>query len=112
MADATHLEAEDSTYDAAFDFGIVHHIPDWRKALGEIWRVLKPGGRFFAEEALRDIISQRLCRALFKHPWEDPFDHDQFIAALGEVGFQVVATKQFWRRFGWYLARKKVYAGN
>ncbi len=108
VADATRLEVLDSTYDAAFDFGIIHHIPNWRNALAEIWRVLKPGGRFYAEEALRDIISQRLCRALFHHPWEDPFDHHQFIDALRQAGFQVLATNQLWRRFGWYFARKQI----
>ena len=106
VADATHLQVNDAAYDAAFDFGIIHHIPDWRKALAEIWRVLKPGGRFYAEEALRDIISPRLCRAFFRHPWEDRFDHDQFLTALRQAGFQVLQTSQTWHRFGWYVARK------
>ncbi len=111
VGDATHLDTEDATYDAVFDFGIVHHIPNWREALSEIWRVLKPGGGLYAEEALRDIISQRLCRALFDHPWDDPFDHEQFIAALRQTGFQIVATKQMWKRFGWYFARKEIHEG-
>ncbi len=104
---ATRLEVEDSTYDAVFDFGIIHHIPDWRKALSEIWRVLKPDGRLYAEEALRDIIGQKLCRALFAHPWDDPFDHEQFIGALRQAGFQVVATRRLGKVFGWYFARKQ-----
>ena len=36
-----------------FDFGIIHHVPQWRRALAEVARVLKPGGRFYAEEVLR-----------------------------------------------------------
>ncbi len=109
VADATHLDAQDETYDAVFDFGIIHHIPDWRRAVGEIWRVLKPDGRFYAEEALREFISQRLCRALFQHPWEDRFDHEDFLAALRLKGFLVVAAKQHWHRFGWYVARKELH---
>jgi ubiquinone/menaquinone biosynthesis C-methylase UbiE len=112
VADATCLDVDDSIYDAAFDFGIIHHIPDWRKALREIWRVLKPGGRFYAEEALRDIISQRLCRALFDHPWTNPFDHEQFIAALRQTGFQMVASQQIWNRFGWYVTQKGTHAND
>ncbi len=112
VADATHLDVGDSTYDAAFDFGIIHHIPDWRKALREVWRVLKPSGRFYAEEALRDIISQRLCRALFDHPWTDPFDHEQFLAALRQIGFRVLASQQIWNRFGWYVAQKAGHPNN
>ena len=33
VGDATHIEAPESTYDTVFDFGIIHHIPDWRKAV-------------------------------------------------------------------------------
>ena len=28
----------------AFDFGIIHHVPDWRRALAEVHRALKPTG--------------------------------------------------------------------
>ena len=109
VADATHLDAEDSTYDAAFDFGTIHHIPDWRKALAEVWRVLKPGSRFYAEEVLGDFINRRVCRALFDHPWEDRFDHEQFIAGLRQAGFRVLVTKQIWNRLGWYVAEKTTH---
>jgi ubiquinone/menaquinone biosynthesis C-methylase UbiE len=86
VGDATQLLAADGSYDAAFDFGIIHHIPDWRKSLAEVWRVLKPYGRFYAEEILRDFINPPLCRALFKHPWESRFDHEQFIESLRQTG--------------------------
>ena len=53
------IHAADDTYDAVFDFGIIHHIPRWREALDEVARVLKPGGRFFFEEVLRDALDRR-----------------------------------------------------
>ena len=31
-------------------FGVLHHIPDWRKVIDEIVRVLKQGGSLFLEE--------------------------------------------------------------
>jgi SAM-dependent methyltransferase len=31
-------------------FGVLHHIPDWRRTIDEIMRVLKPGGSLFLEE--------------------------------------------------------------
>src|SRR5688572_1651117 len=52
VGDVEHVPAEDGAYDAVFDFGIVHHVPDWRAALREIRRVLRPGGTFYAEEVL------------------------------------------------------------
>lgn len=54
MGDATGLKvafgAEDKIHDAASDFAIIHHIPDWRSAVAEIARVLKPGGPFLFDE--------------------------------------------------------------
>ncbi|MBI5529080.1 MAG: class I SAM-dependent methyltransferase [Deltaproteobacteria bacterium] len=57
VGDVTAIRADDETYDAVFDFGIIHHVPDWRAALREIRRVLKPGGRLFAEEVHERFIS-------------------------------------------------------
>jgi SAM-dependent methyltransferase len=37
-------------FDIVIIFGVLHHIPDWRKAVDEIRRVLKPGGSLFLEE--------------------------------------------------------------
>ena len=46
---ATAIEAEDATFDAVFDFGVIHQIEDWRDAVAECARVLRPGGRFYFE---------------------------------------------------------------
>src|ERR1700678_1237651 len=35
VGDAERIDAPDATYDAIFDFGIVHHIPRWQQALRE-----------------------------------------------------------------------------
>lgn len=48
VADATAIPVPSDTYDAVFDFAIIHHVPDWRRAVHEVARVLKPGGRFCA----------------------------------------------------------------
>ena len=47
-ADATNLQFDDNTFDCVYSFGVLHHIPNVEKALSEIKRVLKPGGRIMA----------------------------------------------------------------
>ncbi len=105
--DATLIQADDATYDAVFDFGIIHHIPEWRAALAEVCRVLKPGGRFYAEEVLKAFILSPIWRRLLDHPLEDRFDHREFLDGLARAGFTVVAEKPLWNCFGWYIADKK-----
>ena len=35
VGDATAIKAADDSYDAVFDFGIIHHIPRWRDAVAD-----------------------------------------------------------------------------
>jgi len=102
--DASVIDAPDETYDAVFDFGIVHHIPDWRAALAEVRRVLEPGGRFYAEEVLARFIHNPVWRRLLDHPMDDRFDHDGFRGALADAGFQVVDSNALWGQFAWFVA--------
>lgn len=43
--DGTQLPFEDEEFDLVFTNKVTHHIPDWERALAEMLRVLKPGGR-------------------------------------------------------------------
>ncbi len=45
VADAQELPFADNTFDCVCSMGVLHHVPDTQKALDEIYRVLKPGGR-------------------------------------------------------------------
>ncbi|MBN2006976.1 MAG: methyltransferase domain-containing protein [Anaerolineae bacterium] len=48
QADAQELPFETGTFDAVLANHMLYHVPDRPRALAEIRRVLKPGGRFFA----------------------------------------------------------------
>ena len=88
VADATHIPYRDGLFDAVFESGVVHHIPDCRAAVREAGRVLGPGGRFcFAEPSRR-----RLRRGLYRmlpHSVESMFDVEEWRSALAEAGLQV-----------------------
>lgn len=73
VGDATAIMADDGSFDAVFDFGIIHHVPDWQKAVSEIQRVLRPHGRFFFMEVTSQALNRPLYRKLFVHPTENRF---------------------------------------
>ena len=60
LGDITSLKAEDASFDAVFDFGAIHIEQNWEKALAQISRVLKPGGRYFFE-----LVTSRALRLAY-----------------------------------------------
>ncbi|MDH3602520.1 MAG: class I SAM-dependent methyltransferase [Candidatus Tectomicrobia bacterium] len=45
IADCEHLPFDDNVFDLCYSFGVLHHTPDTERAIGEVFRVLKPGGQ-------------------------------------------------------------------
>ena len=76
------LDAGDASYDAVFDFGIIHHVTNWRDAVAEIARVLRPGGQFYYLEVTAAALARPSYRRLLDHPTEDRFTAGQFLAEL------------------------------
>jgi SAM-dependent methyltransferase len=44
VADAERLPFPDKCFDTVLSFGVLHHTPDTRGGVNELWRVLKPNG--------------------------------------------------------------------
>jgi ubiquinone/menaquinone biosynthesis C-methylase UbiE len=100
--DVTAIPVPDNTYDAVFDFGIIHHVPNWQAGLAEIRRVLRPGGRLYAEEVFESFISHPLWRRLLTHPQS----HVRFREGLAGCGLKPIASRLLWGDFGWFVADK------
>jgi SAM-dependent methyltransferase len=45
VANAEHIPYPDNSFDIVYSHGVIHHSPDIDKIVGEIHRVLKPGGQ-------------------------------------------------------------------
>jgi ubiquinone/menaquinone biosynthesis C-methylase UbiE len=99
VGDVTAIDADDGTFDAVFDFGIIHHVPDWRAAVAEVRRVLKPGGRFYFEEVTSHALRRWSYRLLFDHPDHDRFSGEAFVDHLDAVGL-AVGSRYVHRFFG------------
>jgi ubiquinone/menaquinone biosynthesis C-methylase UbiE len=98
---ANELRYQDGTFDAVLCCEVLHHVPDWRGALKEVKRVLKPGGALLVAEALKDLIAKPGLRDLFPHPEEGHFTEEEFISAVYDAGFAKPAS--FVSHFGWQL---------
>jgi ubiquinone/menaquinone biosynthesis C-methylase UbiE len=97
VGDAEQIDEPDATFDAAVDYGILHHVPDWRRALAEIARVLKPGGLFYFEDILKGFTGAPVILTLFDHPQVTQFSGAEFRSALADVGLKLDDN---WRQLG------------
>lgn len=88
VGDAAAIDLRDASVDAVFDFAIVHHVPDWRAAVTEVARVLRPGGRFYYSEVTKHALDRPTYQLLFDHPTHDRFTAEDLVAALEEHGLR------------------------
>jgi len=71
--DAQSIPFEDETFGAVIANHMLYHVPDRGKALSEIKRVLKPGGRFFATTVGENHMKQMMdwySRVHVSRVWE------------------------------------------
>jgi len=56
LADARTIPFRNSEFDAVYSYGVIHHIPAVLEVIGEVNRVLKPGGLFMGMVYNRDSL--------------------------------------------------------
>ena len=87
-ADATQLPFEDGEFDMVVSLKVMHHIPDWEKALEEVNRVLKPKGYFvLADLAFSKLLTQLLRSVVKKY---GVYTIDDIIDVCGKNGLTVL----------------------
>jgi ubiquinone/menaquinone biosynthesis C-methylase UbiE len=69
QVDARSIPYDDECFDAVIANHMLYHVPDRPKALAEMQRVLKPGGRFYAS-----TVGERHTREIFE--MVSRFDHE------------------------------------
>jgi ubiquinone/menaquinone biosynthesis C-methylase UbiE len=89
VGDVSQLPFKNESVDAVFGFGVLHHAPDWRRAVLEIARVLKTGGAFFIEEIYPPVYLNIIARNILAHPLHDRFFSPDLGRSLEEAGLPV-----------------------
>ena len=92
VMDASKLGFPNESFDAIFDFGIIHHIPNWKDCIEELRRVLKTDGKLILEELSLDSFSGfpgKLYKSLLTHPYEQMFSTEEFVQHLEKVEFNI-----------------------
>ena len=87
-ADAYNLPFQDNSFSFAFCYQSLHHFPDPKPVINEIYRVLKPHGFFFVNE---EPISQGLNLNLWRRPtklrlWERMLKYTLILPFISRIG--------------------------
>ena len=103
QADGAHLPFPDSTFDAVFSTATFHWIKDHDRLFGEIYRVLRPGGRLVSQCGGRPNLQELYRRAQqarmspkygeYFEGWGDPWNFaspEATEARLRKAGFQAI----------------------
>ncbi|MCY3762371.1 MAG: class I SAM-dependent methyltransferase [Gemmatimonadetes bacterium] len=102
VCDAQALPFPEETFDLVVANHMLYHVPDRRRGLGEIWRVLKPGGRLMAatnglshmRELFRMLDGVSPGRKTRPVPVEEGFSLQDGAGLLGEWFTEVAMTRR------------------
>lgn len=65
---AESLPIAPESFDLVIGFEVLHHVDDWRQAVQEVARVLKPGGHFLSRDAINPEHGRWIGRLLHRIP--------------------------------------------
>jgi len=96
VGDATKLPFKDASVNGVFDFAVIHHIPNWKKSIDEIYRVLKKRGQAFIEDASYETFNTpfgKINKIFCDHPYQSMYKLDEFFNYFEKKGFKVLKKK-------------------
>jgi SAM-dependent methyltransferase len=103
QGDATMLPLIDGQFDAVLMLGGIHHVRDRLQLFREVFRMLRPGGRFLWREPVSDFLLWRAIRAVIyrlspslDYYNEHPLIFSETLPPLQGAGLRLVD----WRTYG------------
>ena len=85
IEDGANLPFDIASMDLVIAQNVFHHIPDWRKALAEVHRVLRGGGHLMWLDIFMVTPIRQLLSAIVKG--ESFLSLDEVVRESGEIGF-------------------------
>ena len=86
------LPMADRSADMLFCHQTFHHLVDQEAAIGEFFRVLKPGGILLFAESTSVYIRSWLIRYLFRHPMDVQKTAEEYLKLIRAAGFEIPET--------------------
>jgi ubiquinone/menaquinone biosynthesis C-methylase UbiE len=102
----TKLPFKSSRFDVVLIFTVLHHVPRWRQALGEVHRVLKSNGIVLINEINQRSLDRFERYAKIYHPKAARFSWKEFRRELLKTGFQIRNEYYFLQDFGFFVGSK------
>jgi ubiquinone/menaquinone biosynthesis C-methylase UbiE len=104
VADAEALPFADQSFDLVYSWGVLHHSPDTPRAIDEVWRVLRPGGRakvmIYHKNSLVGYMLWLRYAALAGKPWRSLADvYANHLESPDTKAYTVEEASRLFRRF-------------
>lgn len=104
VGDAECLEFADGFFDIVYSWGVLHHSPDTKKAVREVWRVLKPGGSarvmIYHKWSLVGLMLWVRYGALKLRPWTSLTDiYSRYLESPGTKAYTIAEARDLFRDF-------------
>ena len=92
-ASATELPFPDGSFTHVWSQAVIYHVPDKRKVLSEVYRVLAEGGTFVFDDLLRpkrDITPEAQTYVYDRLLYDTEFSFESYQQALKDQGFELL----------------------
>lgn len=100
------IPGPESQYDGVFDFGVLHHVPNWQEALKSMVDATKSGGNIYLLEYYRAFICNPIIKRILTHPQENRFSHAELIETCKKHGLTVLFETSKCQTFGMMIVQK------
>jgi ubiquinone/menaquinone biosynthesis C-methylase UbiE len=112
VGNAVQIKYGDNNFDIVYSHGVIHHSPDIKKIVAEIYRVLKPGGKAIIMLYHKNSFNYHISIRIFRRAgllllWPFPFLVKPIAKITGESKERINKHKENMRKYGFSYLRMK-----